>query len=203
MKLLIATTNQGKMGEYQRLLRAAPFELVLLSDLGITEEPEETGATLEENAILKARFYAEKSGIPTLADDTGLEIDALGGEPGIHARRWPGYKAGDEELVAYAISRMKGIPEGKRTARFRAVLAVAKDPGDIRIFEGVLEGILAEKAYYPIVPGLPYRSLFCPKGSDRVLAESSMEELANLHREQAAQKAMPFLLAMAGEINMV
>jgi XTP/dITP diphosphohydrolase len=196
MKLLLATTNQGKAREYRHLLQNLYFELVTPADLGIEEKPEETGKTLEENALLKANFYFTKAGIPVLADDTGLEIYALGGEPGIHARRWPGHEAGDQELIDYTLQRLEGVPEEKRTARFRAVVAVAKGRDDIRLFDGVMEGYIAEKPHYPIVPGYPYRSLFSLKQGGRVLSEFTIEELENMHRKRAIDKAMPFLRSL-------
>lgn len=197
MKLLIATTNKGKTREYRRLLKDARFELVSLSDMNITEKPEENGKTLEENALLKAKFYYGKSGVPTLADDTGLEIDALHGEPGIRVRRWPGYEATDEELVTYTLQRMKGIPTENRTAHFRAVIAIAKDKNIVRLFDGFFHGYVAEKAYYPIPVGYPFRSLVSVEPGGKVLAEGIDENLVNMHREQAIEKALPFLQKIA------
>ena len=193
MKLLIATTNQGKIREYRHLLKEVPFELVTVAELGIKEKPEETGSTLEENALLKASFYFKKANFPVLADDTGLEIDALHGEPGIHARRWPGYEATDQELIDYALLRLKGVPKEKRTARFRAVIAIAKDKQDIRLFDGSMEGYIAKKAHYPIVAGYPYRSLFSLTLGGKVLSEFAIEELEDMHRKRAIEKALPFL----------
>ena len=197
MKFLLATTNEGKIREYRHLLGKAGLEFVTLEDVGITEKPEETGATCEENAILKAKFYFDKSnGMPTLADDAGLEIDALGGEPGTRTRRWPGYEASDEELVRYTLERMKGIPLEKRTAKFTAVLAVMSKDGGVRTFTGVLEGRIEEKPFYPIVPGYPFRSLFYEFQTGKVLAELPIEELPNGHRQQAMKKALPYLRSL-------
>ena len=193
MQLLIATTNQSKIREYRHLLKEVSLLLMTLSDLGITKSPEETGVTLEENALLKARFYFKKANFPVLADDTGLEIDALHGEPGIHARRWPGHEATDQELIDYALLRLKGVPKEKRTARFRAVIAIAKDKQDIRLFDGIMEGYIAEKAHYPIVVGYPYRSLFSLTLEGKVLSEFAIEELEDMHRKKAVEKALPFL----------
>jgi XTP/dITP diphosphohydrolase len=198
VKLLLATTNQGKIREYKHLLKDAPFELVMVEDLSIEKEPEETGTTLEENAILKARFYFEKSGIVTLADDAGLEIDALNGEPGVRSRRWPGYEATDEELVKYAMEQMRNVPEGKRTARFRAVCAITKNGKDVRVFEGVQEGIIAKKPHYPIIAGYPYRSVFCHGTTGRFLSEIDLTENdSHAHRKEVFDKALPFLLEIA------
>jgi len=197
MKFLLATTNEGKIREYRHLLGKAGLGFVTLADAGITEKPEETGETCEENAILKARFYFEKSGaMPTLADDGGLEIDVLGGEPGSRSRRWPGHEASDEELVQYTIERLKGIPLEKRTARLTAVLAVMPRQGEIRTFAGALQGRIVEEPHYPIIPGYPFRSLFYEFRTGKVLAELPIEELPNGHREQAITKALPYLLSL-------
>ena len=199
IKLLIATTNQGKIQEYKHLLRDVPFELVTLKDLNILEEPEETGSTFKENAILKAKFYFQKSGIVTLADDAGLEIDALGGEPGVHSRRWPGYEAADQELVDYTMKKMKGVPQEKRNARFRVVIAITQDGKDVQIFEGVQEGVIAKTPRYPIITGYPYRSVFCHDATGRFLSEIDLTENdSHAHRKEAIDKARSFLLEIAG-----
>jgi len=196
MKFLLATTNEGKIREYKHLLGKAGIDFVTLVDVGITEKPEETGETCEENAILKAKFYFEKSGMPTLADDAGLEIDALGGEPGARTRRWPGHEASDEELVQYTLERMKNIPLEKRTAKFTDVLAVMPKEREIRTFPGALEGRIVEKPHYPIIPGYPFRSLFYEFQTGKVLADVPIEELPNAHRERAMAKALPYLLSL-------
>ena len=197
MKFLLATTNEGKIREYRYLLGRAGIDFVTLAEAGITEKPEETGETCEENAILKAKFYFEKSGgMPTLADDGGLEIDELGGEPGPRSRRWPGHEATDEELVRYTLERMAGIPLEKRTAKLTAVLVVMPKTGEIRTFAGALEGRIVEEPHYPIVPGYPFRSLFYEFQTGRVLAELPVEQLPNGHREQAIAKALPYLLSL-------
>jgi|SRR3989344_5491350 len=198
MKFLLATTNEGKIREYRHLLGKAGVEFVTLAEAGITDKPEETGATCAENAILKAKFYFEKSGgMPTLADDGGLEIDTLGGEPGVHSRRWPGHEATDGELVQYTLERMEGIALEKRTARLTAVLAVTADGKNVQTFSGTLEGKIVEKPYNPIVAGYPFRSLFQEMQTGRVLAEIPVEQLPNAHREQAIAKALPLLQQLA------
>ena len=126
-RLLIATGNPGKMREYQDLLRDVPFELVSLRDLGITHEVEETGETFEENAWLKASEYAALSGILTLADDSGLEVDALSGEPGVRSARYGGDACtSDEDRVSLLLKNLEGVPEGERGARFRCVIVIAR-----------------------------------------------------------------------------
>ncbi len=130
-KLLIATTNPGKLGEITRYLSDLPIKLVGLKDLKITDKVEETGATFEENAIIKAKFYCEKSGLPTIGDDGGLEIDVLGGAPGVKSHRWihGDREDTDEELIAHTIKQLKGIPLENRKAQLRAVLALALPDG--------------------------------------------------------------------------
>ncbi len=153
-RLLIATTNPAKLAEYKLILRdvGIELELVSLADVGISESPEETGATFAENALIKARFYFERARIATLADDGGLEIDALGGEPGVRSHRWLGSGGddSDEALVAEVIRRMKGVEAARRTARIRATLALIHEEGGVireKTAEGAIEGVIAERAY--------------------------------------------------------
>jgi len=197
MKLLIGTTNPGKVREFTQLLKDMPFELITPKDLGIEESPEETGKTLEENAILKAQFYLERANMPLLVDDTGFEIDALNGEPGIKVRRWPGHEATDQELVDYALEKLKGVPMELRGAMFRAVVGIATDAKNIQLFEGTMRGYIVEEPHYPIVPGYPFRSLFFAPALGMVLAQAEVEELNNLHRREAMEKARDFLLTIA------
>src|SRR3989344_7519292 len=133
MKLLIATTNPGKLVELSRFLADIPMSLVSLKDLDITDTVEETGKTFEENAILKAKYFCKKSGLPTLADDGGFEIDALGGEPGVKSHRWihQDREDTDEELIAYTLEKMRGLPRAQRGAQLRLVLALVFPDGRV------------------------------------------------------------------------
>jgi len=160
-KLLIATTNPGKLAEIKRFLSDLPIELVGLKDAGITESPEETGISFEENAILKAKFYAEKSRLPTLADDGGLEIDALNGEPGVKSHRWVhGDKENtDEELIRYTMDRMKDIPDDNRGAQLRLVLALVMPDSEVFTSSEKVRGIIPQKPSDVRHEGFPYRSL--------------------------------------------
>ena len=128
-KLLLATNNQGKVGEYRRLLQNLPYELITLAEEGITTIVSEVGESLEENARLKATLLAAESQLLALADDSGLEVDALGGEPGRLSARYAGENASDKELVNYLLLRLKGVPWEKRSARFRCVIALATPGG--------------------------------------------------------------------------
>ncbi len=124
-RLVVATRSRHKLAELRDLLRLRRAELVTLDDLGLADEPVEDGATFAANAALKARFYARLTGLPTLADDSGLEVDALGGEPGVRTRRFAGEDATDAENNARLLTVLAGLPPARRAARYRCVLALA------------------------------------------------------------------------------
>lgn len=198
MKLLIATTNPGKLAEIRRFLSNVAVELVSLDDVGITENVKETGKTFEENAILKAKSYAEKSGLPTLADDGGFEIAAFGGEPGVKSHRWIDEKREslDEELIAYTLEKMKDLSLAKRGAQLRLVLALALPSGEIHTVEEKVRGIVPLQASSRRSPGFPFRSLlFLPElgkyyNHDELTEE---ENAAYNHRKKAIDKLKPFI----------
>lgn len=197
-KLLVATTNPGKLTEIKRFLADLPLELVDLTDVGITDTVEETGKTFEENSVLKAKFYAEKSGLPTISDDGGAEIDALGGEPGVRSHRWiHGEKDNDDEdLINYALKRLEGITLDKRQAQLRTVVSFALPGGEVFSAEGMIRGII------PLAPspqryvGFPFRSLlFLPElnkfyNHDQLTPEEN--ERYN-HRKEALEKLKPII----------
>jgi XTP/dITP diphosphohydrolase len=181
-RILIATTNPAKLAEYRLLLREFRLEPISLTDAGIKEAPKETGATFAENALLKVRFYFQRAQIATIADDGGLEIDALGGEPGVRSHRW--IRAGDNSdraLVNEVMRRMAGVEPGRRSARLRAAAALAyEEGGEIRerLAEAAVEGVIAERAHDQIRRGFPYRAvLFIPE-LNRYLGELGEEEEA-------------------------
>lgn len=140
MKLLIATRNRGKKREYARLLQGLEVELIALDDLGVTKTIKEDGASYTENALLKARGYAAATGLLTLADDSGLEVDALDGAPGVLTARYAGEGATDEQRYSLLLEQLKDVPHEHRTARFRCVIALAWPDGRVEITEGVCEG---------------------------------------------------------------
>lgn len=160
-KLLIATTNPGKLAEIKRFLSDVPVELVGLKDIGITDSPEETGISFEENAILKAKYYAKESGLPTIADDGGLEVDALHGEPGVKSHRWihDDREDEDEELIQYTLDRMKDVSDDNRGAQLRLVLALVMPDGEVFTAEEKVRGIIPKKPSDARHKGFPYRSL--------------------------------------------
>lgn len=145
MKLLVASTNLGKLREFQSILRGYPFELVLPADLGIWIEIEETGSTYAENALIKAHAYAAASGMTTLADDSGLEVEALDGAPGLYSARYsPQPHASDADrrqlLVRNLLSQCARMPEGGWPARFVCCAALVTAGGDASVFEGLCPG---------------------------------------------------------------
>ena len=129
-RLLLASANQGKLRELRTILEGLPVELVGLAEAGLGEPPEvdETGDTFLENALLKARAYAAWSGLAAVADDSGLEVDALGGAPGVRSARYAGDGAGDQANLDKLLAELRGVPPERRTARFRCAAALV-DPG--------------------------------------------------------------------------
>lgn len=201
-KLLIATTNPGKLSELREFLAGIPVELVSLRDAGITDTVEETGKTFEENAVLKARHYAKESGLPTLADDGGFEIDALGGEPGVKSHRWVygDRENTDEELIAYTFKRMQGIPQDKRGAQLHLVLALVDSEGKlVATSEEKIRGIVAPKPAPVHQPGFPYRAILFIPEMNKYYDQSAMtqeENEAYNHRKKAVETMKPALQAM-------
>jgi len=194
-KLLIATINTGKINEYKSLLKDEPFELVTLNDIKITVPAEEDGETFEENAAKKAMHYAYFSSLPTLADDGGIEVEALGGAPGIKSRRWPGYEASDEELIEMMVEKMKDVPWEKRKAQFRVCLAfVLPGEDEVWVREGSHEGYITDKPTN-FSEGYPFRSLFWLPEFKKTLGELSSEEEAEavLHRKKAIEQLLPII----------
>ncbi|HEY6298251.1 MAG TPA: non-canonical purine NTP pyrophosphatase [Candidatus Binatus sp.] len=191
--MLIATTNRAKLAEYRLILRDVGIDLELesLADLGISESPEETGGTFTENALIKARFYFERARIATLADDGGLEIDALGGDPGVRSHRWlgSGGEDSDDALVAEVIRRMTGVEASRRTARIRATLALIHEEGGVlreKIADGAIEGVIAARAYSEIRAGFPYRAVLVIPGRNCYLGELGDEEEAQISQRRIA-----------------
>ena len=198
MKLLVATTNPGKLAEIRRFLTDIPVELVSLKDVGIADSVEETGKTFEENAILKAKFYAQKSGLPTLADDGGFEIDVLGGEPGVKSHRWidSTRENSDEELIAYTIKRMKDIPEDKRGAQLRLVLALVLPDGQLFTSEASVRGIVPVNPTGTHIEGFPFRSLLYLPQIQKYYNQDELTDKENEtynHRKRALEKLKPII----------
>lgn len=191
-KLLIATTNPGKLAEIKYFLKDLPLQLVDLADLGIKEKVEEDGRTFEENARKKAIFYAKISGLATIADDGGLEIDILGGEPGVKSRRWiDGKEDSDEELIKFALKKLKNVPKQKRAAQLRAVLALVLPNGEVFTAGDLTRGIIARKPSQKWSKGFPYRALLYIPEIKKFYNEKELtkkEEEKYNHRGRALKK---------------
>ncbi len=195
-KLLLATNNPGKIRELAVLLQDTPFVVTTPNEEGIVLDVEETGTTFEENATLKAEAFAKASGLCTLADDSGIEVDALGGEPGVYSARYAGPGATDEELVRYLLGKLEDIEWEKRSARFRSVVALAHPDGEVRLFEGACEGIVAFEPRG--AKGFGYDPIFYIPALGRHMAELDMEEKNGVsHRGMATRKALAYLKAEA------
>lgn len=191
-KLLLATHNPGKAREMASLLLNTSFTLTTLAREGIDLEVEETGCTLEQNAVLKAKGYSHASGLLTLADDSGLEVEALDGLPGVYSSRYAGPSATDDERVRYLLTKLEGIPTDRRGARFRCVIALADIKGRVNVFHGSCEGEIAlEPRGYG---GFGYDPVFYLPQFQRTMAELSWEEKNNVsHRADAARQAIQAL----------
>ena len=193
--LLVATHNQGKVAEMRRLLEGAGLLLSSLREAGIGEAPDETGDTFRHNAILKARHYAAATRLWALADDSGLEVDALGGAPGVYSSRYGG-DLGEEQQVRLLLDQLRGVPDGRRAARFHCVAALCAPDGRTIALEadGVMEGVIAREpaggngfGYDPI--------LFLPS-EGKTSAQLSPERKDELsHRGQAMREIARRMLA--------
>jgi len=191
-KLLLATRNRGKLQEYSLFFQDIPYQLTTLAEEGIEVVVAEEGATLEENARLKVTAYAARGEMLTLADDSGLEVEMLGGEPGIFSARYAGENAADEENVSLLLSRLKEVPWEKRSARFRCVIALAYFRGRVELCEGECKGIIAFEPRGS--HGFGYDPVFFLPELGKTMAELSMEGKNRIsHRCRAAQKACQVL----------
>jgi len=199
-KLLLATRNSGKAREYSLLLQRAPFELTTLDAEGIQEGVSESGTTLQENARLKAIGYAVDERFLVIADDSGLEVDALGGAPGPLSARFGGKGASDTDKVNLLLSRLRGVPWEERSARFRCVIAIASERKVIGLCEGVCEGIISFEAEGD--QGFGYDPIFYIPEMDKTMAELTLEEKNRVsHRARAAEKAVRVLERIRQEID--
>ena len=192
-RLLIATTNAAKFAEFRLLLREFRLEVLSLREAGIEAEAPEEGATFAENALIKAHFYFDRAGLPTLADDGGLEVDALGGAPGVRSHRWLGEGVEDLVLAEEIVRRMAGVEQARRTARLRAAAALVFMQGGARrerMVEAAFEGTIAQRCYARIQTGFPYRAVLMVPGRDCYLAELGEEEAAHLSQRRLTVAAL-------------
>ncbi|MDY7039951.1 MAG: XTP/dITP diphosphatase [Chloroflexota bacterium] len=195
MKLLVATHNLGKIREYRELLAGLPADLVFPAELGLDVQVVESGDSFEENAVLKAKAFLQASGLLTLADDSGLEVDALGGAPGVRTARYAGQGASDADRYRLLLSNLENTPQEKRTARFRCVVAVAVPDGQLHTAEGCCEGIIT---FAPSGEhGFGYDPVFYVPDYGRTMAElDPVIKNQVSHRARAVQAAWPILKAL-------
>ncbi len=186
-RLLLATSNKGKVREYRGLLQNLPFDLVTLAEAGITVDVDEVGESMEENARLKATALAVQSQVLALADDSGLEVDALGGEPGRLSARYAGEGASDRDRIDYLLDKLDGVPQEKRSARFRCVIAIAAPDGQVEFCSGECRGVIALEPKGE--QGFGYDPIFYLPELDKTMAELPLEVKNEVsHRGKAARK---------------
>lgn len=193
MKLLLATSNIGKIQEIHEALEGLDLHFLTPADLPEIGEPRETGTTFAENAAIKARHFHSAGKHPTVADDSGIVVEALAGELGVHTRRWgAGPLASDEEWIRYFLDRMKG--EENKRARFICTLAHIDNAGELHLFEGTCEGTITDDLEAEYLPGLPISACFRPDGQSAVFSALSIEQKNRTsHRGQALQRLREFL----------
>jgi XTP/dITP diphosphohydrolase len=190
-QLLLATNNAGKVREFRRLLAGSAFTVVTPADLGIALDVEETGSTYPENAALKARTFAHEACSLAIADDSGIEVDALDGRPGVFSARYGGPGLDDAGRTRHLLEEMRRVPDAERTARYRAVVAIADAAGKVHLFEGVQEGSIGHEERGD--GGFGYDPVFL-HSDGRSNAQLSDEEKDRVsHRGQAVRAAVVFL----------
>jgi len=201
-KLVVATNNPWKLREFRALLDGCGFELTTPSELGVAFDPEETGASFEENATLKAVEAARSTGLLALADDSGLEVDYLGKRPGIFSARYAGGdrtdpSLSDEQRVRIVLDELRGVPDALRTARFRCAIVIATPAGDVRAVDGVWEGRIGHEPRGE--QGFGYDPIFVVQERGITSAEMDRADKNRIsHRGAAVRKVAAVLKEMAG-----
>jgi len=201
MRIILATRNAGKIREFADLLGPLSFEFLPQAELGI-EPPEETGETFEDNALLKARHAVALSGLPAMADDSGLEVDALGGAPGVRSARYAGEGADDLANLKKLLDAMKGVPDNLRSSRFHCVIALVSNLEDRSpvLGRGVWEGTILRAPRGS--GGFGYDPVFAPRGEQRSVAElAAAEKHARSHRSTALRDLHARVCGVTGSIG--
>lgn len=191
-KVVLATKNPGKVREFRTLAGDRNWDIISLNDFPSLVPPEETGTTFRENAMIKAMAVFNETGITTLADDSGLEVDFLDGMPGVYSARFAGEPSRDEKNNKKLLSLLKGVPEGKRTARFRCTIAIASIGETVLFCEGICEGMIGQ--FPQGDKGFGYDPLFWIPELGKTMAQLSLEEKNRIsHRGKAFREALPIL----------
>ena len=191
-KIVIATFNKNKAREYGEIMAGLPLDIVCLEDYKNSVSPEENGKTFQENALIKARYAAELTGEWALGDDTGLEVQALGGEPGIYSARYAGPECNSDDNCSLLLAKMQGLAKIERSARFVCCLALAIPGGNNYFVHGIVPGLITESHFGS--GGFGYDSLFLPDGHDKTFAQMLPEEKnAISHRRKALQLMLPII----------
>jgi XTP/dITP diphosphohydrolase len=196
--ILLATGNAGKVREFEQMFDVVPVRLCSLKDFPDIEEVEETGTTFAENAALKASGYARQTGLWSLADDSGLMVDALGGAPGVLSARYGGLSAGFDEKMELVLNQLRTTPGEHRAARFVCSIAVADETGKIRAEAyGECRGQIALEPHGG--RGFGYDPIFVPEGFQETLGELADRTKAQIsHRSKAGRKIIRYLLDFTG-----
>ena len=194
-KLLIATANPGKLHEIKEMLEGLDYDIQGIADLGLRNDYVEEGDTHEEIAMKKARYFFDQCGIMTMADDSGIIVDALKSELGVKTRRWgAGEKVSDVEWLAYFMKAMEHVPEKQRTAHFVCCCCVIDAEGQAHLFKGQTDGIISREVEAPIKHGLPLSSVFRPNGYDEVYSALEVAEKNEVsHRGKAVKKVREWM----------
>jgi len=201
VKLLLATTNRGKIREYRSLFNDLPFELITPGDLHIHLDVQENRPSYEENASTKAKAYARASRLITLADDSGLEVDALEGEPGVRSARAAGEMATDKDRIEHLLARLKDVPWDRRTASFKCVIAIAVTEEITELCHGNCRGFISLEPSGE--SGFGYDPVFYLPEFDKTMAELPLEVKNQIsHRGKAAKEAYRVLEKIAGEVKL-
>ena len=199
-KLLLATGNKAKLRELESLLRELPYQLITPDEAGIITEVDEVGHSLEANAALKATTLAAKSQLLTLADDSGLEVEALGGKPGVLSARYAGANATDSDRIDRLLTQLKDIPWGKRQARFRCVIAIASPGKQAELFSGDCDGLITLEPRGET--GFGYDPIFYLPRLEKTMAQLSLEIKNQIsHRGQATRKAITLLKSLVKNVQ--
>ncbi|MDR2974225.1 MAG: non-canonical purine NTP pyrophosphatase [Propionibacteriaceae bacterium] len=199
MKLLVASSSAHKVAELSRILMAdhVMVDLVNLSGVPPYPEPVEDGSTFEANALIKARAGFAATGLPTLADDSGLEVDVLNGMPGVRSARWAGGHGDDQENLALLLRQIDDVEPARRTARFVAAMAVVAASGET-VVRGVVEGVLTSEPHGE--HGFGYDPIFQPLGATRTTAQMpDADKDAISHRGRALRAIIPTIRALAAK----